>query len=92
MDYILTKVLEKISGSIIVRFDGRDYKYDNGEEALSFRGNGGKFLILNSIEVVKGELIVSVEESKYAPLDMNEKWIAEFYQQYGRYPNPFDGA
>ena len=81
MEYMLTKVLEIISGPLSIRFDGKDYSFNCGKEALSFKIDSDKWIELKSIDAMSGELIVCVEESKYAPHDMKEKWVQEFYKQ-----------
>lgn len=84
MEVYLKDVSKIIQGKYEVICDG---------EVLQNAGeNATRHLAVSGISVVDGVIRVQVVEQNIVLNDMKAPWVKEHFEEYGNFPNPFDGC
>ena len=88
MNYELKKVLELITGAVVLSVDGEQREFASGGAATEQLSEG---YIIDSISAEAGSVVITLKKDSTIPNDMNADWVKEHVEAYGKEPNPFDG-
>lgn len=89
MNVKVEEILNVIKGSVTCIIGEERKEFSSGKEALD--QINGKYFV-SSISANGDSVVITLEEDKTIPNDMNADWVKKQIAQFGKEPNPFDGV